>query len=212
MTKLETTMTSLVGVLSILGVVFTVAFMINGGANEGFEEYPVVTNLHVIPGLLYLALAPLQFLSPIRDRFRSYHRWSGRLLAAIGLILGGAALFISLVFPYSGLAEQIIVSGFAVFFLISIVKGFQTARARRFAEHREWMLRAFAIGLSIVTMRLIFIPILVAIGGPTRAEAEFYSIVSFTIAFVVHSLGAELWIRYTRSIARMSRDPLPATG
>ncbi len=212
MTKLETTMTSLVGVLSLLGVVFTVTFMIRGGANEGFAEYPVVTNLHVIPGLLYLALAPLQFLSPIRDRFRSYHRWSGRLLATVGLILGAAALFISLVFPYSGLAEQIIVSGFAVFFLFAIVRGVQTARSRRFAEHREWMMRAFSIGLSIVTMRLIFIPILVAIGGPTRAEAELYSIVSFTIAFVLHALGAELWIRHTRSATRAPSDPLASTG
>ena len=64
------------------------------------------------------------------------------------------------------------------------------------------MMRAFAIGLSIVTMRLIFIPILIAIGGPTREEAEFYSIVAFTIAFVVHAVVAEFWIRYTRPALR----------
>lgn len=198
MTKARTTLTSVVGLLSVLGVLFTVSFLIRGGANEGFSEYPIVTNLHVIPGLIYLTLAPLQFLSSIRNRFRTYHRWSGRVLATIGLMLGNAALFISVVFPYSGFAEQIIVSGFAVFFLISIVKGFQYARAGHYAEHREWMLRAFAIGLSIVTMRLIFIPILVAVGEPTREEAEFYSIVSFTLAFCIHSPVAELWIRHTR--------------
>lgn len=198
MSKAKTTVACLGGLLSILGIVFTISFLIRGGANEGFEEYPTVTSLHVIPGLIYLALAPLQFAGPIRERFRTYHRWSGRLLASIGLIMGAAALFISLVFPYSGIAEQIIVSAFSLFFLFSIIRGFQSARSRRYAEHREWMLRAFAIGLSIVTMRLIFIPILVAVGNPTREIAEFYSIVSFTIAFCVHSLFAELWIRFTR--------------
>lgn len=203
MSKAKTTLTFLVGLLSILGVVFTISFLIRGGANEGFTEYPTVTNLHVIPGLIYLALAPLQFLSPIRNRFRTYHRWSGRLLATIGLMLGAAALFISLIFPYSGITEQIIVSGFALFFLLAIIKGVQSARVRHYREHREWMLRAFSIGLSIVTMRLIFIPILVAIGDPTREEAELYSIVSFTLAFCIHSLLAELWIRHTRSVTRI---------
>ena len=123
MTKAKTTLTCLAGLLSILGIVFTISFLIRGGANEGFAEYPTVTNLHVIPGLIYLALAPLQFLGPIRDRYRNYHRWSGRLLAGIGLLLGGAALFIAVVFPDSGIAEQILVVAFAAFFLIAIIKG-----------------------------------------------------------------------------------------
>lgn len=204
MTKAETTLTSIVGLLSVLGVIFTITFLIRGGANEGFEEYPAVTSAHVIPGLIYMALAPLQFLRPIRQRYPAYHRWSGRILAATGLVLGAAALFIAIVFPYSGPAEQVIVGAFAVFFLISIVRGVTEARRAQYALHREWMMRAFAIGLSIVTMRLIFIPILIAVGGPIREEAEFYSILAFTIAFVVHALFAEFWIRYTRPALQRS--------
>ena len=198
MAKLQSTLVSIVGLLSVSGVVFTITFLIRGGANEGFAEYPTVTQLHVLPGLVYMALAPLQFLPSVRQRWPRYHRWSGRLLTAIGLVLGLAGLFISIVFPFSGLPEQIVVGGFAVFFVVSIALGFLRARARQFARHREWMMRAFSIGLAIVTMRLIFIPILIAIGGPTREQAEFYSIVSFTIAFALHATIAELWIRYTR--------------
>ncbi len=212
MTRLHASLNFIVGFLSIAGVVFTITFLINGGANEGFAEYPTVTFLHVVPGLVYLALAPLQFLSAVRTKSPAFHRWSGRVLAAIGLILGAAGLFISLVFPYSGLPEQIIVSGFAVFFLVSIVNGYRSARAKQFAEHREWMMRAFAIGLSIVTMRLIFIPMLIATGGPTREEAEFFSIVAFTIAFVLHSLIAEAWIRYTRRSSVRANPLAQAAG
>ena len=198
MIKGRNTLTVVVGVLSVAGVLFTIRFMFTGGENEGFSEYPTITNLHVLPGLIYLALAPVQFLSSVREKYPRYHRLIGRLLAVIGVVLGSTAMFISLVFPYSGLAEQIIVTGFGVFFVVSIAKGVQCARARQFARHREWMMRAFSIGLSIVTMRLIFIPMLIATGGPTRDDAELFSIVSFAIAFLIHAIGAELWIRYTR--------------
>lgn len=198
MSKAEKTLSTIVGLLCLMGVAFSVFFITGDGGNEGLAEYPTITRLHVIPGLVYLALAPLQFLSPIRNRYPAYHRWSGRLLAMLGLILGGAALFIGLVVPFSGLPEQIVVAVFGTLFLISIIKGFQYARYREFAAHREWMLRAFAIGLSIVTMRLIFIPILISLDSPSLDEIAYYSIVSFSISFVLHSLFAELWIRVTR--------------
>ena len=108
--KLETTLSWVVGLLSVLGVAFTVRFLFAGGANEGFEEFPGMTNLHVVPGLVYLALAPVQFLKPVRRRYPDFHRWSGRLLVLIGIVLGAAALFLSTVIPYSGLPEQIIVA------------------------------------------------------------------------------------------------------
>jgi len=71
------------------------------------------------------------------------------------------------------------------------------ARKRRFAEHREWMIRAMAVGTSISTMRLIFVPTLIAM-GESEDVARWLSLTSFGIAFVIHSTVAELWIRSTR--------------
>lgn len=199
MSNTEKTLSVIVGLLCLMGVAFSVLFIIGGGGNDGLAEYPMITRLHVIPGLLYLALAPLQFLSSVRNRFPGYHRWVGRLLATLGLILGAAALFIGLVVPFSGLPEQVVILIFGTLFLYSIVRGVRLARAREFAEHREWMLRAFAIGTSIVTMRLIFIPTLIALDSPSDDVIAYYSIVSFSISFAIHSLFAELWIRITRT-------------
>ncbi len=191
-------LSSFVALLSLLGVAFSTRFLLVGGENEGFTEFPAVTFAHVAPGLVYLALAPLQFLKSIRSNYPGYHRWTGRLLVGIGFIAGAAALFIGLVFPYSGLPEQIVITVFGVFYLLSLAKGFTSARNKHFKVHREWMIRAYSIGLSIVTMRLIFIPILIWIGDPTREEAELYSIVSFSLSFFIHSAFAEYWIRRTR--------------
>ncbi len=61
------------------------------------------------------------------------------------------------------------------------------------------MIRAFAIGLSIATMRLIFVPALVIIvATPTDAQIAALSTSSFAAAFVLHASVAELWIRATR--------------
>ena len=59
MARLQTALNVIVGLLSVLGIIFTIRFLFTGGANEGFAEYPTVTQLHVLPGLIYLALAPL---------------------------------------------------------------------------------------------------------------------------------------------------------
>lgn len=191
----EKCMASMVGLLAVLGIVFTIIFLATGGGNDGFAEYPVMTQLHVVPGLLYLALGPLQFVSAVRSHYPTYHRRVGRLLAVMAVITGTAALFIGIVIPFSGLPEQLVISVFGTFFLIATVRGVLYARAKKFADHREWMLRAFAIGLSIVTMRLIFLPMLIMAEAPTEDQIKSYSIIAFSISFTIHSLVAEIWIR-----------------
>ena len=75
---------------------------------------------------------------------------------------------------------------------------FADIRAGRVVLHREWMIRAFAIGLAVATMRLIFVPALLIVAGPTDGQLAFLSVASFTTAFVMHASVAEPWIRLTR--------------
>ena len=147
---------------------------------------------------IYLPLAPFQLSATRRKKSLNTHRWAGRVLSAIGLVVGAAALFLGIIVPYSGVSEQLVIGFFGILFLFSIVREFLYIRSKEIALHREWMMRAFAIGLSIATMRLIFIPALIIIGNPTRQETEMLSIIAFTIAFVLHCSIAEIWIRNTR--------------
>jgi hypothetical protein len=88
----------------------------------------------------------------------------GRGLVGIGLIVGFTGFFAATIFPFSGWAERIVVGGYALFFFSGLVISAWHIRARGIAEHRAWMVRSFSIGLSIATMRIIFIPLLVVIG------------------------------------------------
>jgi uncharacterized membrane protein len=187
-----------VGLLALLGIGAAIFHYVEEPYNPGFLEYPLITAFHVILGGIYLALAPWQFVQRIRNRWLGYHRWVGRLLVAIGLIVGATALFMGFVFPMSGWPESVVIGLFGGLFLVALVLGYRHVRAGRVALHREWMMRAFAIALSIATMRIFFIPALIWIGNPTDEQIAFLSVGSFTLAFLLHSLVTELWIRHTR--------------
>ena len=203
MLKIRTASTAalpfIIGFLALSGIGGSIFFFTHEPNNQGFIDYPNITNFHVIPGAIYLVLAPFQFSATLRKRSLNTHRFAGRVLSAIGLVVGATALFLGLIVPYSGVSEQLVIGFFGVLFLFSIVRGFLYIRSKEIALHREWMMRAFAIGLSIATMRLIFIPALIIVGNPTRQETEMLSIIAFTIAFVLHCSIAEIWIRTTRN-------------
>jgi uncharacterized membrane protein len=187
-----------IGFLAFVGVSSAAAHFFREPYNPGFLKHPNMTALHVIPGGIYLALAPLQFVAPFRNRWPSWHRWVGRALSAISIVIGLTAAFLAIVVPFSGNPERIVNGFFAAFFVFAIVKGVRHIRAKRVDLHREWMIRAFAIGLAIATMRLIMVPTIIIMGDITDEGAATLSIISFTLGFFIHWAVAEWWIRYTR--------------
>jgi len=184
--------------LALIGVGASAAHYLQEPYNPGFLKFPTITALHVVLGGFYLALAPFQFVKRIRSRHLGYHRWAGRVLVAIGLVVGAAGLFMAVVIPIAGWPERVVVGSFGLLFLVSLGKGFLHVRAGRVALHREWMIRAFAIALAIATMRLISICAMLIAGMPTDGQVATLVIVSFTVSFVVHASLAEAWIRATR--------------
>jgi len=160
--------------------------------------------------------APFQFVRRIRSRHLGYHRRMGRVLVALGLVVGVSALFLGLVIPFSGWAERVLIGLFGSLFLFALGKGFVHVRAGRVALHREWMIRAFAIALAIATQRLIFIPSLLVVGDPSGRQVVTLSIAAWSAALIVHSSLAEVWIRLTRKRgvpeadgARAYHEPTP---
>jgi uncharacterized membrane protein len=189
---------AVVGFLAFVGVAASATFYLREPANEGFLDFPTVLALHVVLGAFYLLFAPFQFVKRIRSRHLGYHRRMGRILVAVGVVVGVTALFIGLVIPFSGWAEGVLIALFGSLFVFALGKGFVHVRAGRVALHREWMIRAFAIALAIATQRLIFIPSLLVVGDPTHGQIVTLSIAAWSAALVVHSSLAEAWIRLTR--------------
>jgi hypothetical protein len=83
----------------------------------------------------------------------------------------------------------------ALLFLVSIVKRYLHIRRFEIAQHREGMIRAFAIGLGISTFRIL-LPILMSpLFGASFPEAWDTAV---WLGFMVNIIIAEVWINVTR--------------
>ena len=185
--------------LALLGIALSAEhLLVDDHYNPGFLEHPVVTRLHVGLGAAYLALALPQFAARLRARRPAWHRAVGRAAAAAGGVTGVTALVMMTLFPFAGPATFVVAGPFAVLFVFALARGVGLARQGRIALHREWMIRAFAIGTAIATMRLLFVPLLFGLGEATDERARPLSVLCFALAFAAHAAVAEVWIRVSR--------------
>ena len=165
-----------------------------------FAHYPVLTLVHIIPGLLFMVLGPLQFSATLRARHQQWHRWSGRVYLVCSTIIGVSALVMSVGMPaIGGTIQAAATTLFAVLFLVALARAYYAIRHRKIAQHREWMIRAFAIGLAVATIRPI-IGLFFATSRVSGLTPDVFFGVAFWLGFVLHALAAEIWIRRTRPV------------
>ena len=165
--------------------------------DDPFARYPWLTLIHIVPGVLFMILGPLQFSSTIRARRLQWHRWSGRVFVVCALIVGISALAMSLGMPAIGGVNQAAATTlFGTFFLFALGKAFWHIRNRQIALHRQWMIRAFAIGLAVATIRPI-VGIFFATSRLSHLTPHEFFGAAFWIGFTLHLIAGEAWIQAT---------------
>ena len=185
----------------------------NGPAAEldgHFAKQRSLTLLHILPGMLFMVLGPLQFVRGLRAKHPAIHRWSGRVFLAASAVIGVTGLTMVLRDSIGGLDEKTAIVIFGSFFLIAVGKAPWHALHREFARHREWMIRGFAIGLAVATIRPIMGGFFAAavMRGHTPEPKEFFG-AAFWIGFTLQAIASEIWIRYTRErVSRLQRSEL----
>lgn len=154
---------------------------------------------HILPAMLFMVLGPLQFVRGLRSRYPQVHRWSGRIFLAASAVVGVSGLKLAFGKTVGGLDEKAAIALFGTFFLISLAKALWHALRREFATHREWMIRGYAIGLAVATIRPIMGTFFAAalMSGRKPQPAEFFG-TAFWIGFTLQTIAAEIWINYTR--------------
>lgn len=154
---------------------------------------------HILPAVLFMLLGPLQFMRGLRSRYPQIHRWSGRIFLAASAVVGITGLRLAYGKTIGGIDEKTAIALFGTFFLISLSRALWHALRREFARHREWMIRGYAIGLAVVTIRPIigFFFAAAVIRGHAPDPHQFFG-TAFWIGFTVQTIAAEIWIHYTR--------------
>lgn len=176
-----------------------------------FAAERALTLAHVIPAILFMILGPLQFVKKLRAKYPRVHRWSGRIFLLASGVVGITGLRMALGKTVGGLDEKAAILLFGTFFLVALAKALWHAMHRQFARHREWMIRGYAIGLAVATIRPImgmFFAIAIA-RGRVPQPSEFFG-AAFWIGFTLQTIAAELWIHYTRTPAG-AELAIPAT-
>ena len=169
----------------------------SGGApfDNGFGQHPVLTFMHILPGMLFMLLGPWQFMPAIRTRYPLFHRVSGRIYIICGYIVGASALCMPFIMlPIGGVNEAAASILFSIFFLICLSKAWWHIMQQHISLHREWMIRAFAIGLAVSTVR----PIIVMFFAFSGLLPQVFFGTAFWIGFTLHAVVAEVWINETR--------------
>lgn len=166
-------------------------------ADGKFAAHRTVTRVHVLTGAGFLALAALQVSRRVRRRTPRTHRVSGRVAIVLAWLSGLTGLFFGLWQPLAGIAEQVLVGAVGFFLLASVSLAFHYVRAGRVDAHREWMLRGMAAALAIASVRLVAIPLDLAL-TPRGVDVRLVFGLSLWLGWILTMAGSEWWIRSTR--------------
>ena len=160
--------------------------------NARFLTSPLVTVLHIFAVTIYSLLGAFQFSRGFRRRKPQWHRLAGKFLIPAGLITALTGLWMTQFFlhiKYDGnfvyIARLIVATLMTGF----IILGIDAIRRRKFSEHGDWMIRAYALGMGAGTQVLTHLPwfIFPSIQGEAARSL-------FMAAAWIINLGVAEWI------------------
>jgi uncharacterized membrane protein len=170
--------------------------------DKSFADRRTLTLAHIVPGMLFMVLGPLQFVRGLRSKYPQVHRWCGRIFLTASAVVGVSGLTLAYGRTIGGVDEKAAITLFGTFFLIALAKALWHAIRGEFERHREWMIRGYAIGLAVATIRPIMGTFfaMVLLRGHRPDPHEFFG-TAFWIGFTLQMIAAEIWINYTRPAA-----------
>ena len=125
-----------------------------GSTDNGSQGLPVPVAVHIITATIFVILGAFQFSPSFRRRKPAWHRMAGRVLVVAGMLVALSGLWLNqfVSFP-AGSGELLYVfrwlAGLGM--ALCIIIGFAAVRRRDIPRHREWMIRAYALGLGAGT-------------------------------------------------------------
>src|ERR1035437_6683512 len=105
---------------------------------------------HTLCGVIALLAGPIQFSSRLRQRHLKFHRVLGRIYVACVFI--GALTGIALASGRPGMPGTCMQ---AAAWIVCTTAAFITARNRQIAQHRQWMVRSYAVTFTFVSSRAL---------------------------------------------------------
>ena len=127
--------------------------------------FPLV--LHIVSALVFTVLGAFQFVPGTRRPRPRWHRTTGRLVAAAGLVAAGSGLWLTVVITGadSGLLTAFRAAA-AIGMAVSIALGVAAILRRDVRRHRAWLTRGYALGVGAGTQAFTNLGWLLLVGEP----------------------------------------------
>lgn len=136
----------------------------------------LLVGIHVILAAIMVIGGPLQLMPIIRNRFKTFHRWLGRIyvftaiiVSSVGFIMGWTRGSVGDTFMHvSNSIQAIYIITFAI---LSIIY----ARKRHFDKHQSWTLRLFMVANGVWFFRVGLMAWLVINQAPVGFDPETFT-------------------------------------
>lgn len=154
---------------------------------------------HIVGALAYAVLGAIQFSPAVRRRWPTWHRLAGRVALAGAALVVGSALWLTFHYATPSLGGLVLAGlrvAVASAMAIAIALGLAAVLRRQIARHREWMIRAYALGLGSATQMLVLMVAEMATGG---APTELNRALLMGLAWGINLVVAEWLIRRSRA-------------
>ncbi|MCP2327464.1 putative membrane protein [Hamadaea flava] len=170
-------------------------------------HFPLLVG-HILFGTVALIACSMQIWPWLRQKRPALHRWTGRVYVLGGVLPAGIlGIFVGALAVTPGFSGKAGNVTLAIVWLFVTYRGFRAARAARYAEHRRWMIRSFALCTSIVVNRLWTVLLIVALspmldsqfGGDQDALIKQAVEAGIWLSWIVNLLIAEWWIERART-------------
>lgn len=157
--------------------------------------------IHIVGALIYMLLGATQFSPAIRRRWPAWHRLAGRLALVGAALVVVSAIWLTVAYAtpsFGGLVLAGLRVAVASAMTLSIGLGLAAALKREIARHREWMIRAYALGIGAATQMLVLMVAEMISGG---APTELNRALLMGLAWGINLMVAEWSIRRGRLAA-----------
>ena len=177
--------------------------------NPRIAGSPPPAVLHIVGGGVFLVLGALQFSPRMRQRHPTWHRRAGRALMLFGVTAALAALWMTLLYPRqtgTGSVLHALRLVFGTILVGTLIVAFRAIKRGDVAQHRAWMIRAYAIALAAGTQALT-----IGIGERTFGKTALITDLSTSAGWIINLAAAEVILRRP-SAQRPSAGNLSARG
>jgi uncharacterized membrane protein len=176
-------------------------FFLSPDVLKSRPEKAVWYALHIAGGSVALLIGALQFIAPLRNRFRAYHRQAGYAYVIASVIsVGGLYALMPLRYTVF-LPSQLVVSGL---WLLSVALAIRAIRAGNVLAHQHNMARGYLFAAYFVTVRIVdryLMDLLVPLVGSEDARLAH----SDWLAWVLPLIVLELYFGHKTGKALMAR-------